>query len=307
MKQANRSSIPVILFAFSANLVIFVIKLVVSFVTRSSALLAEAVHSLADTLNQVLLIVGIFRARRKPDDLHPFGFSGELYFWSFIVAILLFSAGAVFSIYEGIHKITNPREMQNVFWAFLVLIAAIIAEGAAFLKALNRIRREKKERRIMEYLKFCKHSELIVVFMEDLAALCGLTMALVFILLQQITGLLILDGIASVLIGALLAVVAFFLARETHSLLIGEAADPRLIRRIASLLADPAVRRVIYIKSLQLGPEDILLGIKLEFDPGLKAPDISRFINRQEEKIRSSFPHVKGIFIEPDIFIPGRI
>jgi len=297
------SSISVIIFAFSANFIIATVKFIVSFITHSSAMLAEAIHSLADTLNQVLLIVGIKRAEKKPDKLHPFGFSGELYFWSFVVAILLFTAGAVFSIYEGIHKIKHPGEIKNTLYAVVVLVIAIIAEGAAFLKASRKINIERKDKSIFKYLKCSKHSELIVVFLEDSAALCGLSVALIFIVVQHFTGFLMLDGIASILIGIILAFVAFFLARETQSLLIGEAADPALIKKITHIFSsDKNINKVINIKSLQFGPDDIMLAVKLEFRDNLSAEKISELINIYEKKIREECPSINRIFIEPDIF-----
>ena len=287
-----------ILFALFANLFIAVVKFIVAFITASSAMLAEAIHSLADSMNQILLLVGIRRGRRQPDSLHPFGFSGELYFWSFIVAIILFTMGSIFSIYEGIHKIRHPEPIKSVSLAILVLVVSIIAEGIAFFRASRRVIREKGELSVMTYLRRTKKSELIVVFLEDLAAICGLTVALVLITIQHFTGILILDGVASVVIGVILGFVALFLGNETKSLLIGEAADPRVIRQVTKMLdEDESVNRLIFIKSLQLGPEDILLAVKLEFDHRLTSVEISNIINSFEKEIRYHFPDIKKIFI----------
>ena len=304
--DTKHSSISIILFALVANFLIAIVKFIVAFLTRSSAMLAEAVHSSADTLNQVFLIIGIKRAKKKPDPLHPFGYSGELYFWSFIVAILLFTAGAAFSIYVGINKVIHPEKIQNIAYALSVLCFSILAESVAFTKASKKINQDRGDKSILEYLKFCKHSELIVVFLEDLAALCGLSVALIFIITQHVTGILILDGIASILIGLILVLVAFFLARETQSLLIGEGADPVLIKKIAKILTDDYVSKLIHIKSMQLGPDNILIGVKLEFVSNLKTIQISEKINEYEAEIRSKHPIIKGIFIEPDIYLKDR-
>lgn len=299
------SSTTVILFAFIANLVIAVLKFFVAFFTFSSAMLAEAIHSVADTLNQVFLLIGIKRGRKEPDSIHPFGFSSELYFWSFIVAIMLFTLGAFFSIYKGIQKLINPVEIEHVKYAFLVLIFAIIGESIAFYKAFQKINRERGDRGIVEYLRRTKKSELIVVFLEDLAAIAGLIIALVLIFLQQITGILIFDGIASVCIGLILAAVAIFLGNEIKSLLIGESADIKVCNGIKRILdEEESLNSVIYVKSLQFGPDDVLLAIKAEFNPRLNAVEISNLINGIERDIRKKYPVVKKIFIEPDIYKP---
>jgi cation diffusion facilitator family transporter len=266
-------------------------------------MLAEAIHSYADTLNQIFLLIGIKRGARKPDMLHPFGFSGELYFWSFIVAIILFSGGALFSIYEGIHKLIHPMPIKKVHYAIIILAFSIFAEGIAFYKAYKKVNKERGETKIYTYLHQSKKSGLIVVFMEDLAAILGLSMALIFIVIQQVTGILIFDGIASIIIGIILCFVALFLGNETKSLLLGESADPKLLKNIMDIFEkEPDVNLVIYIKSLQLGPNDVLISVKLEFNPKLTSVAISRLINNIEKKIRDKFPDVKQIFIEPDIY-----
>jgi cation diffusion facilitator family transporter len=293
----------VIFTALLANLFIALVKLVVAILTGSSAMLAEAIHSGADTLNQVLLLIGIKKGEKKPDLLHPFGFSRELYFWSFIVAIILFTGGGVFSIYEGIHKILHPEAINNITYAFAVLVFSILAEGTAFLKALKSINRERQKEPVFKYLRKTKKSELIVVFMEDLAAITGLLIALLFIALQHVTGILIFDGMASVMIGIILCVVAIFLGNEIRSLLIGESAEPRLVSKITELISsEESVNRVIYIKSLQLGPSDILLAVKAEFNHRLTTLEISNIINGIENDIRQRHPDIKKIFIEPDIY-----
>lgn len=306
--KSRDSSIPVVLFAFGANFIIAVVKFAVFLLTRSSAILAETVHSMADTMNQVLLLVGIRNGRREPDQLHPFGFSGELYFWSFIVAMMLFTAGSIYSIWQGIHKWMNPQPVQQIHYAFAILGVAIIAEGAAFMKARRMVQKERRGMSVYRYLRCTKKSELIVVFMEDLAALTGLCIAAVCLILEQLTGWLVFDALASILIGLLLAAVAFFLAHETKSLLVGEAADPQVIQGVKTILGDDdSVNHVIALRTLHLGPEDILLAAKLEFNDRLNAREISNLINGFERDIRESYPQIRRIFIEPDILRSGTL
>ena len=300
--KKTHSSIPVIITALIANFFIAVIKLLVAVVTGSSAMLAEAIHSFADTMNQVFLLVGIKKGEKAPDVLHPFGFSGELYFWSFIVAIILFTAGGVFSIYEGIHKLLHPVPIENIKYAFIVLLFSIAAESIAFYKAFKKINILRQDIKIYQYLRNTKKSELIVVFLEDLAAITGLTTALVLIFLQYITGILIFDAIASMLIGIILCIVALFLGNEIRSLLIGESADPKLISKItAEFEKEESINNIIYIKSLQLGPNDILIAVNAEFSHRLNAVEISTIIDSIEKEIHKKFPDVKRIFIEPDM------
>lgn len=304
--KSGSSSKSVIFTALLANAFIALMKLIVAVITLSSAMLAEAIHSGADTLNQILLLIGIKRGKREPDSLHPFGFSSELYFWSFIVAIILFTAGAAFSIYEGIHKLLHPAPIKHITYAYGVLIFSILAEGIAFYRALKKVNRERGQDTVFTYLRKTKKSEIIVVFLEDLAAISGLSFALVLILLQHLTGILVFDGIASIIIGFILCVVALFMGNETRSLLLGESADPKLIKKISLILVEEeSINRIIYIKSLQLGPQDILISVKVEFNHRLTAKEISNLINGIEEEIRTNYPDVKKIFIEPDIYKNG--
>ncbi len=289
--------------AFSANLFIAMVKFVVAWVTASSAMLAEAIHSSADTLNQVLLFIGIKKAARKADELHPFGFSGEAYFWSFIVAIILFTSGAIFSIYEGVHKLRHPAPVDHIPYAILVLAIAAIAEAVSLRVAFKKINAERGRIGLITYLRRSKKAELVVVFLEDTAAIIGLAIAMTALLLELFTGILFFDGLASVLIGVLLAVTALFIGNETKSLIIGESADPAMLRKIRTLLLrEDSIARVIHIRSLHLGAEDILLAIKAEFNEHLNVQQICALINGLEKDIRAQFPEVNKIFIEPDIF-----
>jgi len=302
MKPA-KSSKSVVFAAFTANLFIAAVKFLVAWVTASSAILAEAVHSSADTFNQILLFVGIKKAARKADELHPFGFSGEAYFWSFIVAIILFTSGAIFSIYEGLRKLRHPAPVEHIFYAFLVLGVAIVAEALSLRVAFKKINVERGRTGIIAYLRRSKKAELIVVFMEDTAALIGLAIALAALLLEHFSGILFFDGLASILIGVLLAFTALFIGNETRSLIIGEGADPDMLRKIRLLLLkEDSIQRVIHIRSLHLGAEDILLAVKAEFNEHLNTEQICVVINGLEKDIRSQFPEVNKIFIEPDMF-----
>ena len=302
MKQ-TKSSKSVIFAAFSANLFIALVKFLMAWLTASSAMLAEAIHSTADTLNQILLFVGIKKAARKADELHPFGFSGEAYFWSFIVAIILFTSGAIFSIYEGIHKLRHPAPVNHIQYALLVLVIAIIAEFFSLRIAFKKINVERSDTGLITYLRQSKKAELIVVFLEDSAALIGLAIALAALLLEHFTAILFFDGLASILIGVLLAVTALFMGNETKSLLLGESADPAMLRKIRLLLLkEDSIQRVIHIRSLHLGAEDILLAVKAEFNEHLNVQQICVLINGLEKDIRAQFPEVNKIFIEPDIF-----
>lgn len=302
MKKAQ-SSKTVIMTAFSGNLLIALVKFVVALVTRSSAMLAEAVHSTADAMNQVLLFVGLKKAAKQADELHPFGFSGEAYFWSFIVAIILFTSGAIFSIYEGVQKLRHPEPVAYLPLALLVLCVSMIAEGVSLRVAFRKINIERGKTGLIAYLHQTKKAELVVVFLEDTAALTGLAIALVALLLEHFTGILFFDGLASVLIGVLLAVTALLMGNETKSLLIGEGADPALLRKIRlQLLREESISRVIHIRSLHLGAEDVLLAIKAEFDPQLNTRQICNLINGMEAEIREHHPEIRKIFIEPDIF-----
>ena len=302
MKQKHNSK-SVIFAAFSANLFIAAVKFVVAYFSASSAILAEAIHSTADTLNQVLLFIGIKRAAKQADELHPFGFSGEVYFWSFIVAIILFTTGAIFSIFEGIHKLRHPAPVEHLPVALLVLAVAIAAEAVSLRVAFKKINIERGQTGLIAYLHQTKKAELVVVFLEDTAALIGLAIALVSLLLEHFTGILFFDGLASILIGVLLAVTALMIGNETKSLIIGEGADPALLKKIrALLLREDSIVRVIHIRSLHLGAEDILLAIKAEFNEHLNVQQICVLINSLEKDIRVQFPEVNKIFIEPDIF-----
>ena len=220
----------------------------------------------------MLLFVGLRKAARKADELHPFGFSGEAYFWSFIVAIILFTTGAIFSIYEGVHKLRHPAPVDHLPVALLVLVVAFIAEAVSLRVAVRKINTERGKTGLVAFLHQTKKAELVVVFLEDTAALIGLAIALAALLIEYVTGILFFDGLASILIGVLLGVTALVMGYETKSLIIGESADPALLRQVRELLLkEESIARVIHIRSLHLGADDILLAVKAEFDPRLNS------------------------------------
>lgn len=300
--DSDNSSKTVVLYAMAANVAVAAVKYVVAFMTKSAAMMAEAVHSSADSLNQLLLLIGIKKGRRAPDDKHPFGFAGESYFWSFIVAIILFTLGSVYAIYEGIHKIQNPAPLKNVHYIVIVLVVAFLLESVAFFKALSAVNRERGSSSIFRFLKKTKKSEIVVIFLEDLGAMIGLVVALACVVVQHYTGIEWLDGAASVVIGVILGLIAIFIGAEVKSLLIGEAADKKTIEEITDIISREAgIEQLIHIRSLQLGPDDVLLTVKAEFNHRLNAVEISNIINCMEKEIRDRFSEIKKIFIEPDI------
>ncbi len=291
-----------VFFALAANLAIALSKLVVYFFTRSASMLSEAIHSAADTGNQILLLVGLKRSAKPEDELHSFGYSREKFFWAFLVAVQLFALGGLYSIIEGIKKILHPHPIENPALAVGLLLFAMAAEGFSFMKARKAILREKGNQPTMSFLKKTTRTELVVVYLEDLAALLGLVFALVAILLAHFTSNPVFDGMGSLLIGLLLVGVAIFLGNEMHSLIVGESA-PREVMEFAwkAFESQPGVERVIYLKSMVLGDDYILLVGKLGFSPTATMDTVSRAIDRAEEEIRKKYPEVRKIFMEADV------
>ncbi len=292
----------VVFFALGANLAIALSKFIVYFLTGSSSMLSEAIHSTADTGNQVLLLVGMARSRKPEDETHPFGYSQERFFWAFLVAVQLFALGGLYSIWEGIKKITHPHPINRPFLAVGLLLFAMVAEGISFLKASRELHRKKGNLSLFAFLRKTATVEVMVVFLEDLAALIGLTIALFSVLLSRFTGLAFFDGLGSILIGLLLIGVAFFLGSEMHSLMVGEGAPEEVLREVEKILSEQeGVERVVYLKSLILGEDNILLAGKVLFPRSVSMEKVSSSIDRAEEEIREKFPSVKKIFIEADV------
>jgi len=300
--SGKADSIKTILFALGANFAIFVSKLVAAVLTGSGSMLAEAVHSLADCGNQGLLLLGLKRAKRPPTPDFPLGYGKAIYFWSFLVALLLFSVGGVFSVYEGLHKFSHPEPLKWPWLAVGVLVFGILAEGFSMWGCLTEVNKSRSEgQSLWRWFRDSRQSELIVVFGEDLAALLGLVFALIAILLTMFTGNPIYDAIGSIVIGVLLVVVAIFVAKEVQDLLIGQSVDPQ--QRVAMqrfLEQQPEIKRVFNLITLQLGPE-IMVAVKAEMNRFLSPRDMIEDINKVEARFKEQFPDIRWCFFEPDI------
>ncbi|WP_169950517.1 cation diffusion facilitator family transporter [Microbispora sp. H11081] len=292
-----------ILAALGANMAIAVAKFVAFVFTGSSSMLAESVHSVADSGNQALLLLGGKRAARGRTRAHPFGYGRERYFYSFVVAVVLFTIGALFSLYEGWHKLSDPHPVESPQWAFGVLIFAIIAEGFSFRTAIKESRHVKGDESWVSFIRRSKAPELPVVLLEDLGALLGLVFALFGVTMAVITGDGIWDGVGTLMIGVLLAVIAVILAVETKSLLIGESATPEVEEKICSALESaPEVSRVIHLRTLHLGPEELLVAAKIAVEHDDTASEVARGIDEAERRIRDAVPMARVIYLEPDLY-----
>lgn len=290
-----------IVFALGANFLIFVAKLAAAWVTRSGAMMAEAVHSLADCGNQALLLLGIKKAQRPPSPDFPLGYGKEIYFWSFLVAMLLFSVGGVFSVYEGIHKLSHPEALKWPWVAVAVLVFGIAAESVSMAACLREVNRARGDMGLWRWFRTSRQSELIVIFGEDLAALFGLVFALVAVCLTMWTGNPLYDALGTLMIGALLIVIAVFIAVEVKGLLIGQSVDERQREAILAFLRDrPEVVQVFNLITLQLG-NDTMVAVKAEIDSDASVPGVAETINQVEVALRQRFPEVRWIFFEPDV------
>ncbi|HEY0184737.1 MAG TPA: cation diffusion facilitator family transporter [Rhodopila sp.] len=287
--------------ALTGNILIALSKYGAAWLTGSSAMLSEAVHSTVDCGNGLLLMIGLRRGARPPDASHPFGYGMEVYFWSFIVAVLIFGAGAGFSLFEGIEKILRPRAVDHVLANYVALGIAFPLEAASWVISLRKLNRGRGGRGWLEEARRSKDPTVFAVLFEDTAALLGLVAAALGIWLSQILNLPQLDGVASLLIAALLASVAWLLARECQSLLTGEAALPELRREVAgAATAEPGVLAITEMATLHLGPDAVLVALSLEFSDGLTAPEIERAVRVIEHRIRCLHPNVQRVFIEAD-------
>ncbi|MHC5027537.1 MAG: cation diffusion facilitator family transporter [Planctomycetota bacterium] len=295
------SSKKVIYAALVGNALIAVTKFAAAVTTSSSAMLSEGIHSLVDTGNQGLLLYGLRRAKKPADEKYPFGHGKEIYFWSFVVAIMLFAIGAGISIYEGVHQILHPKEVGNPLVNYVVLGFALVFEGAAWYFAFTEFAKAKGRLGFIEAVRRGKDPSMFVVLFEDSAAMVGLVVAAVGIFLTQITGNALFDGVASVLIGCVLGGTAIWLAYEIKSLLIGEAAAPDVVDSIRAIVRDkPAVERVNEVLTLHMGPDFILLNISVEFQDSRTAADLEQAIAAMDREIKAAFPEVKRIFIEAE-------
>jgi cation diffusion facilitator family transporter len=293
-----------IIAAFLANLGIAVAKFVGFAFTGAASMLAEAVHSVADTSNQGLLLLGGRRARRPPTPEHPFGYGKERYFWSFVVALVLFTAGALFALFEGEEKLRHPHELESTAWAVGILVVAMALEGFSFRTAYLESRDIKRaDESWWRFIRRAKTPELPVVLLEDSGALLGLAFALAGIAIAELTGNPRWDAVGSVAIGLLLAFIAITLATEMKSLLIGEAALPEQEAAIkAALEATDGLCRVIHLRTEHLAPDRLLVGVKFEPDPGLDMPGLASLIDQAEAAVRAVVPEAQFIYLEPDLF-----
>jgi cation diffusion facilitator family transporter len=296
-----------ILAAFLANLGIAISKFVAFAVTGSASMLAEAIHSVADTGNQLLLFLGGRRGRRPPTAAHPFGFGLERYFWAFVVALVLFSLGSLFALVEGVEKLRNPEELESPIWAFAVLGVAIVLEALS----LRTARREALAMREpgqswWQFIHTTKAAEIPVVLLEDIGALLGLAIALVGVTLAEVTGEPRWDAAGSLGIGLLLGVIAVVLATEMKSLLTGEAAAPATEQKIRdAITSGPEVRRIISLRTLHLGPDDVLVATKLDLASSGTVDELAGAIDSVEARVRAAVPTAKLIFVEPDVYRPS--
>jgi cation diffusion facilitator family transporter len=286
--------------ALAANLAIAVTKFVVGLVSGSSALLAEAFHSLVDSGNQGLMLVGLRRSRRPPDPRHPFGHGKELYFWTLMVGVLLFGIGGGVSVYEGVRHLAHGAEAIEPFWAYVVLASAFVFEGISFGVALKRfLPRIEPDETWWQALRGSKDPTLVTVLAEDSAALTGLVIAAAGVFASDRLHSAVPDGIASILIGLLLAAVAVFLVHESRGLLVGESSDPRVVERVRRMVeSDSAVLSAGTPMTMHLGPHEVLLNLDVRFRPGLDTADIEESVARIESRVRDELPDVRRIFIE---------
>ncbi|MFF2045621.1 cation diffusion facilitator family transporter [Kitasatospora sp. NPDC058170] len=289
--------------ALSANLGIAVSKFVAFAFSGSSSMLAEGVHSLADSGNQVLLLVGGKRSQRLATPEHPFGYGRERYIYAFLVSIVLFSVGGMFAVYEGYEKIAHPHELENWYWPIGVLVLAILLEAWSFLTAYREAVKDKGGHGWPAYIRRAKAPELPVVLLEDTGALIGLVLALFGVGLTVITGDGVWDGIGTVSIGVLLIVIALVLALETRSLLIGESAHPEVVSQIRDALVDhDSVTGVIHMRTLHLGPEELLVAAKIGVNAEDTAAQVAEAIDAAEARVRRAVPIARAIYLEPDVY-----
>jgi cation diffusion facilitator family transporter len=292
-----------IIAAFLANLGIALSKFFAFAITGAASMLAEAIHSLADTGNQGLLMLGGSRSRRPADEVHPFGYGTLRYFWAFVVALVLFSVGGLFAIFEGIEKLIDPHELEDPRVAIVVLLVAVALESFSLRTALRESRHERRDKSILQFVRRTKIPELAVVVLEDIGALVGLGFALVGVTLAAVLDEARWDAAGSLAIGVLLVMIAILLAVEMASLLVGEAAAPEVVETMRAVFnTHPEVSRVIALRTQHVGPDDIMVNAKLEFDPTLSVARLAAVVNELEVELRTVEPKARTIFIEPDVF-----
>lgn len=287
--------------SLAVNLTIASVKTVAAVFTKSGSMLAEALHSFSDCGNQILLLVGVRQARKPATASHPFGYGRAIYFWSFMVALMLFLGGGVFSIYEGLHKIREPEPIERAWLGILILVVSLALEGTATISNIKELNKRRGSKRFFQYLKETTDSDLVVVFGENSAAVLGLFFAIIALLLASVTGDGRWDGFGSCIIGLVLVGVAVFLAIEVSSLLLGESA-PQEITEAAHQTAKrfDAIERVLNIVTMQQGPGEVLVHVKIAFVPTLSIEEVCRVINEFESELRQIRSEIRWVFVEPD-------
>lgn len=299
--SAGGNSLKSILFALGANFLIAVAKTTGAVFTGSSSMLAEAIHSYADCANQGLLLWGLREGRKPANADHPLGYGKAVYFWSFIVALMLFSMGGMFSIYEGVHKWNATEPMQNAWVAVAILVFGIVAEGFSLWGCLREVNKERGRQGLWRWFRSSRRSELLVVFAEDIAALGGLALALAFIFIAMATGNPVWDAAGSICIGVLLVLVAVFVGVEIKALLIGQGVEERVLDRMRKHLAGQAEVDTVYNVITQQMGGDVMVAVKAKMTPAASARALVEAINRVELGFRASFPEVRWLFFEPDL------
>lgn len=293
-----------IIAALLANTGIAVTKFIAWAFSGSSSMLAEAVHSVADASNQLLLLLGGRRAKRAPDREHPFGYGRERYVYAFVVAIVLFSIGGIFSVWEGISKIRDPHPLELWWLPLLVLSIAIVLESFSMRTAIRESRPHKGDASWMTFIRRSKSPELPVILLEDFAALVGLVFAFIGVGLTAITGNSLFDAIGTIMIGVLLVAVAVIIGVEMKSLLVGEGANLDDAEKISKALKDTKeIDRIIHMKTLYVGPDELMVGAKISLDPHVTMREVSVIINLAERRVREAVPAARIIYIEPDVWI----
>lgn len=301
MSAGGGNPVKAVLYAFFANLGIAIAKLAAALYTGSSSMLAEAIHSAADSGNQLLLLLGLRQAKRAPDEEHPLGYGSATFFWSFIVAIVLFSLGGLFSIYEGLHKLEHKGPVENAWIALVVLGIAIVLESLSLRGAMREINLMRGTRPLGMWLRESRNSELIVVFGEDVGALVGLVVAFAFLCVAALTGDSSWDAYGSIVIGSILIVIAILLAVRIHSLLLGRSADPLLRAAIEELIAaDDDIVELYNVITIQMGP-DVVMAAKIRLRGDLSVGAACGSINRLEAELKRRFPQIRWSFVEPDV------
>jgi cation diffusion facilitator family transporter len=304
--MAGSESRVVVLGATAANLAIAAAKFVAAGVTGSAAMLAEGIHSVVDTANELLLLLGLRRSGRPPDADHPFGHGKEIYFWGLVVAVLLFGVGGGLTIWEGVLHVAHPAEIESPGWSYAVLFVAFLAEGVSFTIARRKLRAEDPGRSLYDAARSSKDPAVFIVLGEDTAALAGLVIAFLGVFLRDRLGIPALDGVASILIGLVLCGTAVLLSWQTRGLLIGTSADREIVESVTKLVkSDPAVETAAPPLTMHLGPDDVLLNLDVQFQRGLSSEEVAAAVDRLEEAIRRAHPEIRRIYLEAEALRPA--